>query len=74
MPYFRLYEKVKRLNYFNGHIFIVAEVNWDYSHEFTHANWETLEAINGYHNQDIHLWVEKYHPQLNKWLNERNIK
>ena len=78
MSKYRLYNNVKRLHLLNNHDdFIVAEVNWDYSHEFSYEDdWKKLRA-NGFrdhHDEAIHCWLEKYHPEMNKWLQDRNIK
>ena len=77
MSKFRLYEKVKQILIYDGYTFIIAEVNWDYSHEFPYEdNWKKRRSYGfyDYHDQSIHYWVEKYHPQLNIWLNAREIK
>ena len=74
MTNYRLYEKVKRLTYLAGYNFIIAEVNWDYSHELSISDSRRAKVFVDYHDQDIHFWVEKYYPLMHKWLNDRNIK
>jgi len=76
--YHRLYDTVKKLpNYFCGHNFVVAEVEWDYRHEFDYPDdYEGLYALGyrNHHDAAIHCWLEKYYPDMDSWLRERDIK
>lgn len=66
---------------FGKMMFIIAEINWDYSHEFSMSHeypddWDALKKLGYKDHQDaaIHCWVKKYYPELHKWLTDRNIK
>ena len=82
MSKYRIYDKVVPKKWiYNRTQIIIAEIDWDYSHEFSDAklypdDWDGLRAL-GYHDHSdaaIHLWVEKYHPDMHKWLTSRGIK
>ena len=55
---------------------IVAEVDWDYKYEFNYPDdWDVLNSLgfSDYADAAIHSWLEKYHPTMHTWLQDRSI-
>lgn len=74
VPFNRIYHKAKQFIFvYNKPAFIIAEIDWTYSHEFDNSDY--LEHIYvDYADRSIHQWVNKYHPLINNWLFDRNIE
>lgn len=78
----RLYNPTVARKWIHGQTqMIVAEVNWDYSHEFSDLklypdDWDELRKLGFYDHSDaaIHMWLAKYRPDMYEWLKYRNIR
>jgi hypothetical protein len=76
----RFYDKVKPTMWygkFTKTMFIIAEVDWDYKHEFhTQYSYDELRKLGYYddHDYTIHLWLERYYHKMYDWLTIREIE